>query len=150
MILAELHRIRAEPVLEAVPQPHLPLQVKGEGGRFLPEEIPEDLQPRRGVQLPAGRGKLGKVGHEVGADPGKVAPGFRNIPFGGGDGDEPVLNCTGSAGPFREQHFVVFFPEMVQPVLPHGEQQGLLKLRPVHPAAADGDLGGSAGVQGVQ
>ena len=143
MILAELHRIWAEPVLKAVPQPHLPLQVKGEGGRFLPEEIPEYLQPRGGVQFPAGRGKLGKVGHEVGADPGEIGAGLVNVPLGGGDGDEPVLDHTGGAGPLGEQHFVVFFPEMIQPVLPHGKQQGLLKLRPVHPAAADSDLGGS-------
>ena len=152
MVLLEFHAVGAEPILEAVPLFHVFLQVEGKGGGLSTlEEIPEDLQAGGCVQFPAYGGKLGKVGDEVGAHTGKIGAGLVDGFLRHRDGDVPVLHhAVVGAGYLGEQHFVVLFPVMVQPVLFHGQQQGFLEFCFVNAAVVDGDLGGSAGVQRVQ
>ena len=152
MVFLEFHAVGAEPILEAVPLFHVLLQIEGKGGGFVPlEEVPEDLQAGGCIQFPAYGGKLGKVGDEVGAYTGEVGTGLINVPLCHRDGDVAVLHhAVVGAGHLGEQHFVVLFPVMVQPVLFHGQQQGFLEFGFVNAAVVDGDLGGSAGVQRVQ
>ena len=67
------------------------------------------------------------------------------------DGDVAILHHTVvGAGNLGEQHFIVFPAEMVQAILPHGEQQGFLELRLVDPPVVDGDFGAGPGIQSVE
>ena len=67
------------------------------------------------------------------------------------DGDVAILHhAVIGAGYFGEQHFIVLFPVMVQPVLPHGKQQGFLELRLVDPPVVDGNFGAGSGIQSVE
>ena len=151
MVFLEFHRIGTQPILEAVSLLHVLLQVESKDGRLVPlEEIPENLQARPDIQFAAYGGKLGKMGDEVGAHTGEIGAGFVDVPLGHCDGDVAVLHhAVAHAGYLGEQHFIVLFPIMVQPVLPHGQQQGFLKFLFVDLPVIDGDLGGSAGIQRV-
>ena len=152
MVFLKFHAVGAEPILEAVSLFHVFLQVECKGGRLVPlEEIPENLQARPNIQFPAYGGKLGKVSNEVGTHTGEIGAGFVDVPLGHRDGDAAVLHhAVAHAGHLGEQHFIVLFPVMVQPILPHGQQQGFLKFLFVDLSVVDGDFGGSAGVQRVQ
>ena len=88
---------------------------------------------------------------EVRAHTGEIGAGFIDIPLGYRDGDVAVLhNAVVGSGNLGEQHFIVFPAEMVQAILPHGEQQGFLELCLVDPPVVDGDFGAGPGIQSVE
>ena len=88
---------------------------------------------------------------EVRAYTGEIGAGFVDIPLGYRDGDIAVLhNAVVGAGNLGEQHFIVLPAEMVQAILPHGEQQGFLELRLVDSPVVDGDFGAGPGIQSVE
>ena len=152
VVLLKFHGVRAEPILEAVALFHVLSQVEGKGRRLRTlEEIPEQLQPGGGVQFPSHRGQLRQVIDEVRAYTGEIGAGFIDIPLGYRDGDVAVLHhAVVGAGNLGEQHFIVLPAEMVQAILPHGEQQGFLELRLVDPPVVDGDFGAGPGIQSVE
>ena len=152
MVFLEFHGIGTQPILEAVSLFHVPLQVEVKGGRLVPfEKVPEDLQTRLNIQFPPNGGKLGQVGDEFGAHTGEIGAGLVNIPLGHCNGDVAVLHhAVVGAGHFRKQHLVVLFPEWIQPVLLHGQQQGFLKFLFVDLPVVDGNLGAGPGVQGIE
>ena len=152
VVLLKFHGVRAEPILEAVAFFHVLSQVEGKGRRLRAlKEIPEQLQPGGGVQFPPHRGKLRQVIDEVRTYTGEIGAGFIDIPLGYRDGDIAVLHdAVVGAGNLGEQHFIVLPAEMVQVILPHGEQQGFLELRLVDPPVVDGDFGAGPGIQSVE
>ena len=152
VILLKFHGVRAEPILEAVALFHVLSQVEGKGRRLRTlEEIPEQLQSGSGVQFPPHRGQLRQVIDEVRTYTGEIGAGFIDIPLGYRDGDVAVLHhAVVGAGNLGEQHFIVLPAEMVQAILPHGEQQGFLELCLVDPPVVDGDFGAGPGIQSVE
>ena len=68
-----------------------------------------------------------------------------------GQGDVPLLHhAVGGVGDLVHEHGVVLRPVAVQVVVPPGDQDLLLEVLPVEPLVVDGDLGGGAGVQGIE
>ena len=152
MIFLEFHAVRAKPIFEVVSLFHLFLEIKGKSGRFIAlKEIPEHLQAGSGVQFPSNRGKLGQMSDQIRTHTGEIGAGFIDIPLRYRDGDVTVLHHTVvGAGYLREQHLVVLFAEMVQPVLCHRKQQGFLKFRFIDFPIVDGDLGAGSGIQRIE
>ena len=87
----ELHAVRAEPILEAVPQRLSTSEIKIINLFPSPEEIMKDPQPGSAVQLFSAGRKLGQVGADVSPHSGKVAAGLINIPLGCADCDVSFL-----------------------------------------------------------
>ena len=68
-----------------------------------------------------------------------------------GQGDIPLLHhAVGGVGDLVHEHGVVLRPVAVQVVIPAGQQDLLPEVLPVEPLVVDGDLGGGAGIQGVE
>ena len=66
-------------------------------------------------------------------------------------GDIPLLHhAVGGVGDLVHEHGIVLRPSVVQSIPLIGEQDLLLKVPAVEPLVVDGDLGGGAGVQGVE
>ena len=152
VIRLEFHRIRAEPILEAVALFHLGLQIELKRGRLRSlEEVPKNPQTGHQIQLLSDGGQLSQMGEQISADPGEVGTGFRNVFLDHADGDVSLLHHTvAGTGDLGEQHIVVLLAEMIQPILPHGEQQRRFEFRLVEPPVVDGDLGAGARVQCVE
>ena len=91
------------------------------------------------------------MGDQIRTHTGEIGAGFIDISFRYRDGDVTVLHHTVvGAGYLREQHLVVLFAEMVQPVLFHRKQQGFLKFRFIDFPIVDGDLGAGSGIQRIE
>ena len=91
------------------------------------------------------------MGEQISTDPGEVSAGFHNVFLDHTDGDIPFLHHTvAGAGDLGEQHIVVLLAEVVQPILPHWEQQRRFELSLVEPPVVDGDLGAGTGVQCIE
>ena len=88
---------------------------------------------------------------EVGAHAGEIGAGLVNVLLRHGDCDIAILyHAVVGTADLGEQHLIVLFSEMVQPVLFHGKQQGAFKLRFIDTPVVDRDLGRSAGIQRVK
>ena len=151
MVFGEFHRVGAQPVLEVVTQFALLLQLERKGGGLSPEKLSEQLQPFPQIQFPAHRGQPGKVGEQVGAHPVEVGAGLCDVLLRHRQGDGALPDdAVAAARHLGEEHLVVLLPETVQAVAFHGQQDGILKLRPVYLPVADGDLRRSPGIQSVE
>ena len=68
-----------------------------------------------------------------------------------GQGDVPLLHhAVGAVGDLVHEHGVVLRPVAVQIVILPGQEDLLLEVLAVEPLIVDGELGGGAGVQGIE
>ena len=151
MVVVELHRIRADPILEAVSLFCKGFHVKRKALRNVClEKVPEDLEPLLCIQLFPDGGQLGQMGDDVRSHTGKVCSGFIDVLLVDADGQIAFLiDAVVGTGDLGKEHVIVLFPVLVQPVPFHRNQQGLLKLFLVDLAVVQGDLRRTAGIQGI-
>ena len=146
-----LDPVRADVVLEVVALPghirHVKTKTSLVSGTI---EVMEDTKPVRGIQLHALGAEGRKAGSQVGSDTGEVSAGVLNIPLVDRDGDILLLSDAISSGCLVHEHLIVLLAVLVQSILPHGHEDGLLKVRLTLAAVADGELGGSGAIQAVQ
>ena len=143
--------IRADIVLEVMTLFHHIVGVKMKV-RFLAAAIKvmEHTQLFRSIQRNAFGSQSREMGGQVRAHTGKVRSRFFHILFVDGDRDIFFLHDAVSASGFLQQHFVIFAPKLIQTIILHREQDGLLKGFAVHAAVIDRDFGRSAAIQTVQ
>ena len=91
------------------------------------------------------------MGDDAGAYAGKIGAGLVNVLFHYADGNVPILHHTAAhTRHLGEQHFIVLFSKMIQPVSLFWKQQVFFKFRLVYSSVVDGNFSESAGIQGVQ
>ena len=150
-VLLELHRIRADRVLEAVPlvPGFADVEVKC---AFFPGavEVMNHLEAFLGVHFPADASEPGEVPDELAADAGEEAPRVVHTLLRDGDRDIFVLHDGVCARRMVEKHLIVFPAVGIEVVAPVGKQDALLEVEAVEPAVIDGDLRGGAAVEGIQ
>ena len=149
MIVVEFHRVRADPVFEAVSLFCKGFHVKWKTLRNIClEKVPEDLEPLLCIQLFPDGGQLGQMGDNVRSHTGEIGSGFINIFLVDADGQIAFLiDAVVGTGDLGQEHVVVLLPVFIQPVPFHRNQQGLLKLFLVDLAVVQGDLRCAAGIQ---
>ena len=110
----------------------------------------KDTKPVRGVQLHTLGAEGCKAGSQVSSDTGEVSAGVLNIPLVDRDGD--ILLLSDAIGPscLVHEHLIVLLAVLIQSILPHGHEDGLLKVRLTLAAVADGEFGGGGAIQAVQ
>ena len=90
-------------------------------------------------------------GGHIRGHPVKESAGLIDVFPVDGQGDVSLLHHTvGGVGDFVHEHGVVLRPVAVQVIVLPGEQDLPLEVLPVEPLVVDGDLGGEAGVQGIE
>lgn len=73
------------------------------------------------------------MGEQVGAHPAEVGAGLCDVLLRHRQGDGALPDdAVAAARHLGEEHLVVLLPETVQAVAFHGQQDGILKLRPVY------------------
>ena len=149
MVVVELHRVRADPVLEAVSLFRKGFHVKRKALRNVClEKVPEDLEPLFCIQLFPDGGQLGQMGDDIRSHTGEVCPGFIDVLLVDADGQIAFLvNAVVGTGDLGKEHIVILFPVLVQSISFHWNQQGLLKLFLVDLTVVQGNLRRTAGIQ---
>ena len=149
MIIVEFHRVRADPVFEAVSFFRKGFHVKRETLRNIClEKVSEDLEPLFCIQLFPNRGQLGQMGDDVRSHTCEIGSGFIDVFLVDADGQIAFLvDTVVGTGDFGKEHVIVLFPVLVQTVPFHRDQQGLLKLFLVDLTIVQGDLRRTAGIQ---
>ena len=146
-----LDSVRADVVLEVVALPghirHVEVKTALVPG---PVEVVENTKPVRGVQLHALGAEGGEAGGQIGSDASEVGAGVLNIPLVDRDGDILLLSDAVGPGRLVHEHLIVLPAVLVQSVLPHGHEDGLLKVRLALTAVADGEFSGGGAIQTVQ
>ena len=152
VILPKLHAVRADGVLEGAACFHTLPQVDMEPGLLAYSvKVVEHAQPLHRVQLLTVGIQVIEPGGHIIHDPVKKGPGLLGRFLMGGYGDISLLHhAVGGVGDLVQQHGVVLRTASVQ-MIPLGRNQDLLlKVAAVKPLVVDGDLGGGAGVQGIE
>ena len=149
MVVVELHRVRADPVLEAVSLFREGFHVKRKALRNVClEKVPEDLEPLFCIQLFPDGGQLGQMGDDICSHTGEVGSGFIDVFLVDADGQIAFLvDAVIGTGDLGKKHIVILFPILIQTVPFHWYQQGLLKLFLVDLSVVQGDLRRTAGIQ---
>ena len=149
MVVVELHRVRADPVLEAVSLFRKGFHIKRKALRNIClEKVSEDLEPLFRIQLFPDGGQLGQMGDDIRSHTGEVCPGFIDILLVDADSQITFLvDTVVGTGDFGKEHIVIFLPVFIQPIPFHWNQQGLLKFFLVDLAVVQGDLRRTAGIQ---
>ena len=149
MIIVEFHRVRADPVFEAVSFFRKGFHVKRETLRNVClEKVSEDLEPLFCIQFFPDGGQLGQMGDDICSHTGEIGSGFIDIFLVNADGQIAFLiDAVVGTGDFGQEHVVVLLPVCIKPVPFHRNQQGLLKLFLVDLAVVQGNLRRTAGIQ---
>ena len=151
MIRRALYAVRADVVTEIMPQTRLPVHIKRECRLITGAiKVVENAQPLNGVQGHTLGTQVCEMGGQIRSDSRKICPCFLDVLLGHGDGNILFLCNAVCSGRLVQEHIVIFFAVLIQPVLLHGHQDGFLKIRPVQSVVIDGDLRGSSAVQAVQ
>ena len=151
MIRRALYAVRADVVTEIMPQTRLSVHIKRECRLITGAiKVVENAQPLNGVQGHTLGTQVCEMGGQIRSDSRKICPCFLDVLLGHGDGNILFLRDAVCSGRLVQEHIVIFFAVLIQPVLLHGHQDGFLKIRPVQPVIVDGDLRGSSAVQAVQ
>ena len=149
MIVVEFHRVRADPVFEAVPFFRKGFHVKWKTlQNICLEKVPEDLEPLLCIQLFPDGGQLGQMGDDIRSHTGEIGPGFIDVLLVDTDGQVAFLvDAVVSTGDLGQEHVVVLLPVFIEPVPFHWDQQGLFKLFFVDLTVVQGNLRSTAGIQ---
>ena len=114
-------------------------------------EVVQHPQAFHGVQLLAAGVQMAQTGGHVRRHPVEEGTGLLDIFTVDGQGDVPLLHhAVGGIRHLVHEHGVVLGPVAVQIIVLAGQQDLLLEILAVEPLVVDGELGGGAGVQGVQ
>ena len=149
IVLLELHRIRADEILEAVTLLASLLQVKAEVGFFSHTiEVVKNAEPFFSLQLHALAAQPPKVSNQVCTHSCKIGSRILYRLLIDRDRHILVLHDGISASRLFQEHFVILFSVLVQLVALQGNKNGFLKVQPVQAAVVDGDFGCSAAVKG--
>ena len=151
MIRRALYAVRADVVTEIMPQTRLPVHIKRECRLITGAiKVVENAQPLNGVQGHTLGTQICEMGGQIRSDSRKICPCFLDVLLGHGDGNILFLRNAVCSRRLVQEHIVILFAVLIQPVLLHGHQDGFLKIRPVQSVVIDGDLRGSSAVQAVQ
>ena len=151
MIRSTLYAVRADVVTEIMPKLRLFAHIKRECRLITGAiKVVENAQPLNGVQGHTLGTQVCEMGGQIRSDSRKICPCFLDVLLGHGDGNILFLCNAVCSGRLVQEHIVIFFAVLIQPVLLHGHQDGFLKIRPVQSVVIDGDLRGSSAVQAVQ
>ena len=151
IVARELHRIRADEILEVVSLSAGFLDVKAKLRFFTGTvKVVENAEPFIRLQLHALTAEPSEVGDQVSSHTGKVVSRFLNILLAHRNGDVLLLNDRVCAGCFIKEHPIVLLTELVKRIALQGEKNGFLKVCTVQTAVVNGDLGGCAAVKAVE
>ena len=151
IVARELHRVRADEVLEVVSLSAGFLDVEAELRFFTGSvKVVENAEPFIRLQLYALTAESPEVGNQVGTHTGKVVSRFLHILLAHRNGDIFLLNNRVCAGCFFKKHPVIFLTVLVKSIALQREKNGFLKIRTVQATVVDGDFGGCAAVKAVE
>ena len=151
MIRSTLYAVRADVVTEIMPQTRLSAHIKRECRLITGAiKVVENAQPLNGVQGHTLGTQICKMGGQIRSNSRKICPCFLNVLLGHGNGNILFLRNAVCSRRLVQEHIVIFFAVLIQPVLLHGHQDGFLKIRSIQSVVVDGDLRGSSAVQAVQ
>ena len=152
VIPLEFQAVRADGVLERDSLPHTIPQAQVIFCLFPGTvEVVEHPEPLHRVQLFAVGVQVVQARGHVRGHPVKEGAGLFDAFPVDGQGNVSLLHHTvGGVGDLVHEHGVVLRPVAVQVVVLPGEQDLPLEVLPVEPLVVDGDLGGGAGVQGIE
>ena len=145
VVLPKLNTVRADGVLKGTACFHALPQVDMEPGLLAHSvKVVEHTQPLHRVQLLT-------VGIQVIEPGGHIIHDLLGRFLMGGYCDISLLHyAVGGVGDLVQQHSVVLGAPPVQMILLGRDQDLPLKVAAVEPLVVDGDLGGGAGVQGIE
>ena len=151
IVARELHRVRADKILEVVTLSAGFLDVEAELRFFTGTvKIVENAEPFIRLQLHALTAEPPKMGDQVSTHTGKVVSRFLHILLAHRNGDVLFLNDSVCAGCFIKEHPIVLLTVLVKSIALQGEKNGFLKVCTVQTAVVNGDLGGCAAVKAVE
>ena len=151
IVARELHRVRADEVLEVVSLSAGFLDVEAELRFFTGTvKIVENAKSFIRLQLHALTAEPPEVGNQVGTHTGKVVSRFLHILLAHRNGDVLLLNDSVCTGCFIKEHPIVLLTVLVKSIALQGEKNGFLKVRTVQTAVVNGDLGGCTAVKAVE
>ena len=151
IVARELHRVRADEVLEVVSLSAGFLDVEAELRFFTGTvKIVENAKSFIRLQLHALTAEPPEVGNQVGTHTGKVVSRFLHILLAHRNGDVLLLNDSVCTGCFIKEHPIVLLTVLVKSIALQGEKNGFLKVCTVQTAVVNGDLGGCAAVKAVE
>ena len=150
-VLFKLKGVRADEVLKIVAFAHTLYHIEGKGGFFAGTvEVVEDTEFFFCFQFYAACAQAGKMSDKIRTHTGKIVPCFFDILLAHRNGHIFVLHDRVCSCCLIQQHLVVFLTVLIQTVLRHGDQNGLLKIHPVQTSVIDGELCGSAAVKCIE
>ena len=151
IVARELHRIRADEILEVVTLSAGFLDVEAELRFFTGTvKVVENAEPFIRLQLHALTAESPEVGDQVSSHTGKVVSRFLHTLLAYRNGDVLLLNDSVCAGRFIKEHPIVLLTVLVKSIALQGEKNGFLKVCTVQTAVVNGDLGGCAAVKAVE
>ena len=129
IIARELHRVRADEILEVVSLSAGFLDVEAELRFFTGTvKVVENAEPFIRLQLHALTAEPSKVGDQVSTHTGKVVSRFLHILLAHRNGDVLLLNDSVCAGRFFKKHPVIFLTVLVKSIALQGEKNGFFKV----------------------
>ena len=129
IIARELHRVRADEILEVVSLSAGSLDVEAELRFFTGTvKVVENAEPFIRLQLHALTAEPSKVGDQVSTHTGKVVSRFLHILLAHRNGDVLLLNDSVCAGRFFKKHPVIFLTVLVKSIALQGEKNGFFKV----------------------
>ena len=151
IVARELHRVRADKILEVVSLSAGFLDVKAKLRFFTGTvKVVENAEPFIRLQLHALTAEPSKVGNQVSSHTGKVVSRFLYILLAYRNGDIFLLNDRVCAGRLFKKHPVIFLTVLVKSIALQGEKNGFLKVCTIQTAVVNGDLGGCTAVKTVE
>ncbi len=152
VVLLKLQAVGTDGVLEAVALPHQVPEIQMVL-RLLASavEVVQHPETLHRVQLLAVGIQVAQTGGHIRRHPVEEGAGLLDVFAVNGQGDVPLLHhAVGAVGDLIHQHGVVLGPVAVQVIVLPRQQDLLLEVLAVEALVVDGELGGGAGVQGVQ
>ena len=129
IVARELHRVRADKILEIVTLSAGFLDVEAELRFFTGTvKVVENAEPFIRLQLYALTAESPKVGDQVSTHTGKVVSRFLHILLAHRNGDVLLLNDSVCAGRFFKKHPVIFLTVLVKSIALQGEKNGFFKV----------------------
>ena len=151
IVARELHRVRADEILEVVSLSAGFLDVEAELRFFTGAvEVVENAEPFIRLQLHALTAEPSEVGNQVGTHTGKIVSRFLDILLAHRNGDIFLLNDRVRTGRLFKEHPIVLLTVLVKSIALQGEKNGFLKVCTVQTAVVNGDLGGCTAVKAVE
>ena len=134
----ELHRVRADKILEVVTLSAGFLDVEAELRFFTGTvKVVENAEPFVRFQLHTLTTEPPKVGDQVSTHTGKVVSRFLHILLAHRNGDVLLLNDSVCTGCFIKEHPIVLLTVLVKSIALQGEKNGFLKVCTVQTAVVD-------------